>query len=1214
MKKFISLLVSVIMTFGTLSVVWAETPTEKVRQIYDVFDDYDNKTDGADINNHNSTKTGEWKYAASAENGTKAVSYKKLSRDGNSNNIVAAHGDIKNQARFFPQSTTITKGAFETDIMFDTGSNSTAEYQLRFNIITGVDESTGKETTKSTSLVIKWTGKCFTCKAEGISIGDIEVSEDLQPGKWINLKVVCDAVNQKIALSMNGKTPGNEATYDTSYKGTIKFTDFKNATSGCVTYMDNTSLTDCDSEDYLYYGTPEALNIEAILGEDISELYAEIPYVLEDGSNSGYKVRKQITHSLTTDEPGVFSEEAQVEGTQISVTLNLTVVEAYSVKAPETVYIAGDSTSANYLYYQRPKSGWGEMLGYYLENVKVENKAVGGRSAKSFIDEGRLDNILNSASEGDYLLIQFGHNDRPLTVTDNSEDKRSTPLEYKDYLRSYISSAKEKGINPVLVTSIVEANYTDGILSETNVKYEYQLGEYAQAMREVATETETPLIDAYKLTSEFFNRLGEEESKKYYLFCEATNYWTKAQTDTTHLQQLGAQTVAEMIASELKKLEAFKDVVREPLRNYDIAKDYVTENFESYTNEDIGKQVWAQPFSLFPNQATDNFTVEYENADGLNKVGKMRGKDESLGDTSNERATVFFNKLAGGIGEIGMRAKLGSAVNDKIELQIYGRESILTLLRLSSDSSGRYKLTSYYPGESTGTTVKITKDIVPYVFENTAGEEIQTIKPDEWFDIKFVMHEDTRSYDIYINGFEAGINIPYFNYGYELTPEQLEDDSDLANVYYRAEKMYIYAGSQSDSILYIDDVYAKDYMSYAEPIAMEMNAYRNETCILPKTAPVRMDDGHTVVNLPVEWKSTPDTQNIGEQTIFGTIGSINKETSICVNVKALPLEFDGFVLKNGYNQVFSTSADETNAGTRIKKYTNNSVDAQIYICVYDGDGKLNGVKIIGTDGEFSWEQDTIHTFDTQMQIDGGSTLRAYVMDSSMIPLAQKSTFDESIKDEVKIFLAGDSTVCPYKDTQRPQAGWGEYIGTHFTDSVIIVNKAVGSRSTKSFYNEGRLDKIFEEADAGDYLFIQLGHNDTGAVRSSHTEAETTYKEYLRLYVNEAREKEMYPVLITPVERFGFVDDEMKSRHGNYPQAMIEVAEEMNVPLIDLRKKSNEFFSALGEEASKPYYMVSVEPYTDYTHLTQTGAKAVAELVSEGISELALPLCKHLNTK
>jgi hypothetical protein len=120
-----------------------------------------------------------------------------------------------------------------------------------------------------------------------------------------------------------------------------------------------------------------------------------------------------------------------------------------------SVYVAGDSTSARYTYPSRPKSGWAEMLPYYFtSDVTVVNKGSGGRSAKSFIAEGRLEDILTSAKENDYLIIQFGHNDRP-TTGDNPEyaEKRSTPEEYKEYLREYINAARAKGIIPILSSS-----------------------------------------------------------------------------------------------------------------------------------------------------------------------------------------------------------------------------------------------------------------------------------------------------------------------------------------------------------------------------------------------------------------------------------------------------------------------------------------------------------------------------------------------------------------------------------------------------------------------------------------------------------------------------------------------------------------------------------------------------------------------------------------
>lgn len=161
----------------------------------------------------------------------------------------------------------------------------------------------------------------------------------------------------------------------------------------------------------------------------------------------------------------------------------------------------------------------------------------------------------------------------------------------------------------------------------------------------------------------------------------------------------------------------------------------------------------------------------------------------------------------------------------------------------------------------------------------------------------------------------------------------------------------------------------------------------------------------------------------------------------------------------------------------------------------------------------------------------------------------------------------------------------------------------------------------------------MGHNDTQPQRYRHTEADTTYRDYLRLYVKLAREKGMIPVLVTPVERYGFVGDEMKSRHGDYPDAMIEVANELNVPLIDLRARSNEFFSGLGAEASREYYMLDncadencghavcianraagLSGNNDFTHFTIKGATKMAELVMEEMNRIKLPFMKYAISK
>lgn len=170
--------------------------------------------------------------------------------------------------------------------------------------------------------------------------------------------------------------------------------------------------------------------------------------------------------------------------------------------------------------------------------------------------------------------------------------------------------------------------------------------------------------------------------------------------------------------------------------------------------------------------------------------------------------------------------------------------------------------------------------------------------------------------------------------------------------------------------------------------------------------------------------------------------------------------------------------------------------------------------------------------------------------------------------DIQLFLAGDSTVCDYDENRAPRAGWGQKIGEFLSAGVLIRNEAASGRSSKSFIEEGRLKRIITQIKSGDYLFVQFGHNDQKP-DDRYTEPYTTYKQHLTRYIDEARLKKANPVLITPVQRRSFASDgRFKNTHGDYPDAMIQLAEELRVPLIDLAFKSRQLLESLGPEASK----------------------------------------------
>lgn len=218
---------------------------------------------------------------------------------------------------------------------------------------------------------------------------------------------------------------------------------------------------------------------------------------------------------------------------------------------------------------------------------------------------------------------------------------------------------------------------------------------------------------------------------------------------------------------------------------------------------------------------------------------------------------------------------------------------------------------------------------------------------------------------------------------------------------------------------------------------------------------------------------------------------------------------------------------------------------------------------------------------------------------------------------MKIFLAGDSTVASCPPHEAPMAGWGQVAAKFFNENITIVNAAKGGRSSNSFIEEGLLDGIWEAIAPGDYLFIQFGHNDQ---KEFGTKPWTTFPHYLTQYIDGARERGAIPVLVTSVQRRTFGEDGMiHSSLGEYPDSMRKLADEKDVPLIDLHEKTKTLYESYGPDRSTELFTWLApgengnypDGVQDNTHFCETGARAVASLVVEGIKELNLPLKAYI---
>lgn len=213
-------------------------------------------------------------------------------------------------------------------------------------------------------------------------------------------------------------------------------------------------------------------------------------------------------------------------------------------------------------------------------------------------------------------------------------------------------------------------------------------------------------------------------------------------------------------------------------------------------------------------------------------------------------------------------------------------------------------------------------------------------------------------------------------------------------------------------------------------------------------------------------------------------------------------------------------------------------------------------------------------------------------------------------DVIQVFLAGDSTIAEKLPEKRPETGWGEALQAWFpSDEVVVVNHARNGRSTRTFIEEGRWDALLAELGAGDYVFIQFGHNDQSEHKVDRYTPPEDFKANLRRFVTDVSARDATPVLLTPVVRRRFDENGVfYDVHGVYPDLTREVAAAENAALIDLHASSMAFLVAYGAERSKKLFLWLApgdspnypEGLEDNTHFSPLGARAMASLVMQGI--------------
>jgi lysophospholipase L1-like esterase len=212
------------------------------------------------------------------------------------------------------------------------------------------------------------------------------------------------------------------------------------------------------------------------------------------------------------------------------------------------LWLIGDSTMSIKEVRAYPETGWGMPFVFFFDStVTVENRARNGRSTRTFISENRWKEVIENASEGDYIFIQFGHNDE----VKEKVGSYTTPKEYKANLTRFVMEARSKKTIPILLTPVSRRNFDSaGRVKETHL-------EYSGIVRNLARELSVSLIDHDKLSRELLQQFGPENSKLLFLQLQPGEHpnYPDGKIDNTHFNELGARKMAELVLAEIRKLQ-----------------------------------------------------------------------------------------------------------------------------------------------------------------------------------------------------------------------------------------------------------------------------------------------------------------------------------------------------------------------------------------------------------------------------------------------------------------------------------------------------------------------------------------------------------------------------------------------------------------------------------------------------------------------------------
>lgn len=243
------------------------------------------------------------------------------------------------------------------------------------------------------------------------------------------------------------------------------------------------------------------------------------------------------------------------------VIIMVTALLLFAGSRKQTIHLIGDSTMADKPIDDNPERGWGQLFPlFFTQDIEIINYAKNGRSTKSFIKQGLWNEVKNNLKKGDYVFIQFGHNDAKKSDTTRYAEANT---DYKKNLITYITETKSKGAKPILITPVNRRKF-----DKKTGEFIDQHGDYPKVVRQLAQDYKLPLIDLHKSSMTYFKKLGQEKSEELFLRAPAGihKFYPDGKSDNTHFNRRGAIEIAKLVIKDMKaiNLPLIKYLKQEP--------------------------------------------------------------------------------------------------------------------------------------------------------------------------------------------------------------------------------------------------------------------------------------------------------------------------------------------------------------------------------------------------------------------------------------------------------------------------------------------------------------------------------------------------------------------------------------------------------------------------------------------------------------------------